>query len=390
MKNKKILLPALVAAALVVPGACAPAFAMPFFARQIGRDCSYCHTAFPKLKETGRIFMSNGYRFVDEGEWMDVRNLKVTPVAIEAEVEAAFDRVESGGEWDESSDMKIEELELLAGGAFGKSGKISARATLGVEQGEDEDGNTTYDAFIGTAFVQVNDLLGPTGEGLLNLRAGQWEIGLPFLTHSQRTVNMRYFAQSVFDLITTETRGIELNGSIVGEEETNWPTHRYRLGITREDDTHNKHKLRGFYGVYSVTFREILSLGAIYRHGEATDGPVDDVDHDRYGGSLEAKLGPVTATAGFFRSDMEGMDKMDDYMAELLVIPHKKVSIGGRYDRLRMDNMDDAHAYGAALRYNFLSNVFAQMEFRALKDDDHISGDNERELKGRLFLVAIF
>jgi hypothetical protein len=377
-------------AVVSIVGSCSTASAMPFFARQIGRDCSYCHTAFPKLNETGRVFMSNGYRFVDEGEWLDVRNLKVIPVAIEAEVEAAFDRARSSGAWDESSDLKIEEAELLAGGAFGKSGRVSALAAVGVEQGEDEEGHTTYDAFVGTAFVQVNDIIGPAGEGLLNLRAGQWEIGLPFLTHAQRMVKMRYFAQSLFDLVTTETRGVEINGSIVAGEDSYLPTHRYRVGLAREDDIHDKHRLRGFYGVYSATFHEAVSLGAIFRHGEEPDGPIDDVGHDRYGAALEAKFGPVTATAGAFRSDIEGMGETDDYMAELLVMPTKKLAIGGRYDRLHVDGMEDAQAYGAALRYNFLSSVFAQAEFRALRDDDHVAGDNEREIKGRLYLVALF
>ena len=45
---------------------------MPMFAKRIGRDCSYCHVAFPKLNETGRIFKTNGYRFAEEEEWEEV------------------------------------------------------------------------------------------------------------------------------------------------------------------------------------------------------------------------------------------------------------------------------------------------------------------------------
>ena len=33
-----------------------------------------------------------------------------------------------------------------------------------------------------SAFVQVNDLVGSTGSGMLNLKAGIWEVAMPFLS----------------------------------------------------------------------------------------------------------------------------------------------------------------------------------------------------------------
>ena len=48
---------------------------------------------------------------------------------------------------------------------------------------------------VGQAYGQVNDLIGETGHGLLNVKVGQFEIGLPFLSSSQRVIKQRYFAQ---------------------------------------------------------------------------------------------------------------------------------------------------------------------------------------------------
>ena len=67
---------------------------MPFFARRIGRDCTYCHTLIPKLNEMGRTFRSNGYRFTAEEEWQDVRDWQTVPVSVEAEVEESMGAAE--------------------------------------------------------------------------------------------------------------------------------------------------------------------------------------------------------------------------------------------------------------------------------------------------------
>ncbi|MEE8575410.1 MAG: hypothetical protein V3T30_08360, partial [Thermodesulfobacteriota bacterium] len=187
-------------AVLLLPGA---AFAMPMFARQIGRKCTYCHSVFPKLNETGRIFKSNGYRFAEEGEWLKVKDIKTIPVAFEVEVEGIYNRTRMApGGWIDSSDMKVEELEVMAGGALGTSGRISVLGVLGVAQTEADDGSTDYEPFIGPAFVQVNDLIGPKGEGLLNIRGGQWEVALPNLGSMQKVVKNGYFADSVLDVFT--------------------------------------------------------------------------------------------------------------------------------------------------------------------------------------------
>src|SRR3990170_9075360 len=103
--------------------AASAAEAFPSFARHAGRDCGYCHTAFPKLNDTGRTYLFNGYRFEAEGEWKAVKDLQSMPVSFEVEVEGLYDNIKTAGDWAEASDLKVEEGEIIAGGAFGKDGR---------------------------------------------------------------------------------------------------------------------------------------------------------------------------------------------------------------------------------------------------------------------------
>jgi hypothetical protein len=37
--------------------------ATPYFARQTGRSCNFCHRGVPRLNDTGLAFKNNGFRF---------------------------------------------------------------------------------------------------------------------------------------------------------------------------------------------------------------------------------------------------------------------------------------------------------------------------------------
>jgi hypothetical protein len=39
--------------------------AVPSFARETGKSCSYCHNAWPQLNKKGRSFKELGYRLPD-------------------------------------------------------------------------------------------------------------------------------------------------------------------------------------------------------------------------------------------------------------------------------------------------------------------------------------
>lgn len=358
------------------------ALAVPAFSRQIGRDCTFCHKLFPKLNETGRTFRANGYRLAGEGEWKDVKDWTSIPASFEMEVEGIYNKFKTSGARTESSDLKIEEVELIAGGAMGKTGKVSAFGIIKFEQ-TDTGSSTT----IHKAFVQINDLAGASGEGVLNLRAGQWDIGLPFLNPPGAVITNRYFAESKLNILTFEQRAVELNGSYsYGDERP--LTHRYSIGVSRED-VNGDDKLKGYYAVYSLSYDEKYNIGLIYRGGKEKNGS-SDVSYNKYGAAAEADVGPFTFTAGYFRSDRSGAPDAEDYLAEVLYMPLPRISFGGRFDELKEKGKKGAKSQTLMARYNILSNVSAQLEFRRLSDDDHAVGVNEREDKARVILTAIF
>lgn len=360
-------------------------FAFPIFSRQVGRDCTFCHSLFPKLNEQGRIFRSNGYRFEAEGSWKEAKDLTTLPASVELELEAAYNRVKSSGVRSESSDMKVEELELSSGGAFGKTGKVSALGQISVAQSE-EAGTTTYTTSINSAFIQINDLAGSEGTGLVNLKTGQMQLTLPFLGGSQRFINNNYFVESALKLFNTAARVVELNGSVLADEETGSPTHRYSAGISRED-VNKDDKIRGYYATYALTVKEAYNIGFIYRGGREKNGAAD-LSYNKLGAAAEAELGPFDITAGYFASYRSGLKKIDNYLLEAIYRVNSRVSAGARYDYLK--ERVSSRSQNFMVRYNILSNVYALLELRALSDTGHLAGPNESERKARLFLVAIF
>ena len=203
--------------------------AYPSFARHVGRDCGYCHTAFPKLNDTGRTYLANGYRFEAEGEWKDVKDLQSIPVSFEVEVEGLYDNIKNGGDWSEASDLKVEEAEVISGGAFGRQGRVTALLSVAVEQANDG----SFDTVIPKAFFQVNDLFGPAGSGRLNLRAGIDEVGLPFFRPTSTPISNAMFAETLIGAIGASERLIEVNGSFMSEGNRTL-SHRYRAGVVRE------------------------------------------------------------------------------------------------------------------------------------------------------------
>ncbi len=356
--------------------------AYPFFSRKVGRDCTFCHTAFPMLNETGRVYRSNGFRFAAD-EWKEVRDWQVVPFSAEAEVEGAYNRVKSAGVATESSDLKIEEAEITAGGAFGKTGKVTALVALLTEQTD-----AGYDTSLHKAFVQINDLTGPAGEGSVNLRAGQFDIGLPFLNTMGTPVSNRYLSDQVMGVIAPEERAVEINGSVVADEESYAPTHRYSAGVVREN-VYDDNKLRGYYAWYSATFKERYNIGGIYRGGHEKSGSTD-ASFDKWGLAASAEAGPFILTAGYFRAGRSGSPAKSDYVAELLYQPVSRVSLAARYDYLKEKGAQGVKSQTFMARYGILSNVYAQIEYRGLKDTGHVAGTNEDEDKVRVFLTAIF
>lgn len=368
--------------AILLPSA---AEAFPSFARQVGRDCGYCHTAFPKLNDTGRTFLFNGYRFEAEGEWKAVKDLQSMPVSFEVEVEGLYDNIKTAGVRAESSDLKVEEAEVIAAGAFGKDGRVTALFSAAVLQ--ENDGS--FETVIPKAFVQINDLLGPTGAGKLNLKAGIDEVGLPFLRPSSTPISNASFAETIIGAIAADQRIIELNGSITSEGDRTI-AHRYRAGIVREPVIESDNKLKGFYASWAATFDEALSVGAIFRAGQESIAGQDN-SYQRYGVAAEAETGPFIFTAGYFKSHREGAPDGYDWLVEALYFV-KRFTFGARYEMASFEGTEAARSQTFMARYNIMSSSYVQFEYRHRQDSDRIADADGGELedKARVILVALF
>jgi hypothetical protein len=396
------------AAGLLAVFAPQEAAAIPAFSRQTGKSCTTCHSAFPKLNQTGQNFKTNGFRFPEDGEWNDVQDLKHVPLSAEIEVEAEFnkDRSGSGGaKTPQASQLKIDEIELLAGTPLGKTGRASGYGVVNFAEGS---------VGIGQAYAQVNDLLGATGHGMLNIKAGQFDIALPFLSHSQRVIKQRYYAQSQLGILGSRSNGglgdgseaaefyntaIEVNGQIVGKEATDL-THRYAVGIFQPQSLNDTNRLQdpGLYATYAVNFLENFNIGAIYKRdvvNKAGAGAPDGKLHvDKIGIAGDAKIGPFIATLGYFRSDANvsgsstfvNARDLQNYMGEILFIPDKQFVVGARVDHIDQEFAKSGTRTTAMGRYNITSSVFFQLEYR-VTDGLANATDGQR---ARAFLVALF
>lgn len=387
--------------------------AIPAFSRQTGQSCSTCHVAFPKLNQTGQNFRTNGFRFPEDEEWPEVQDMKHVPLSFEVEVEAEFNKDRGVGAGGQETLLKIDEVELLAGAPIGKEGRFSGYGVLSFAEGN---------VAVGQAYGQVNDLIGQKGHGLLNAKLGQFDIALPFLSSTQRVIKQRYFAQEALGVLgargdggSTESEaveyyntGVELNGQVVSKE-AGGITHRYAIGMFQPKSLGGINHLGfpGLYATYSIQFLERFTLGAIYKRdvvNSALDPFVANGKKgvDKWGIAGEVKLGPFIATAGYFRSD--GLPEtgngtltnathnraLQNYMAEILFIPHKKVVLGGRFDHIDQELAQSSSRTTFMGRYYIVPSVYLQGEWR-VHDGGSVAGTPAQDSFGaRGFLVAAF
>jgi hypothetical protein len=375
--------------------------AIPAFSRQTEKSCSTCHNAIPKLNQAGQSFRTNGFRFPEDKEWTDIQDMKHVPVSTRVIVEAEFNKADNSSQ---TSQFRVSLIELMAGAPLGTNGVFSpyidvqyVGRALGVNQ----------------AYGQVNDLIGNTGHGLLNIKAGQFDIALPFLSHSQRVMRQRYFAQSSLGILgaraqTTAPVGVpipdealefynnavELNGQLLGKDSDDL-THRYAVGVFQPQQLGDGNRLGnpGFYATYAATFLENYQIGAIYKRDVVNDpslaAPNGKKGLDKWGVAGEAKLGPFIATLGYFRSSALDKRDLQNYMAEILFIPNKRWVVGGRVDHLDQELAQSGTRTTAMVRYNISSSVYAQAEWR-VTDAPNRGQFEPDSFQGRAFVAAGF
>jgi hypothetical protein len=372
--------------------------AIPAFSRQTEKSCSTCHQALPKLNQTGQSFRTNGFRFPEDKEWTDVQDLKHVPVSMRLIVEAEYNNADNSKP---TSKLSVATIELMAGAPLGKTGVFSPYIDIGYA-------NRTV--AVNQAYGQLNDLLGPTGHGLLNMKAGQFDIALPFLSHSQRVMRQRYFAQSALGILGARAQtitppgvpvtdealefyntAVELNGQWLGDT----ITHRYMVGMFQPQQLTELNRLEhpGFYATYAATLFDNYQIGAIYKR-DVVNNPTPDLPNgrkalDKWGVAGEAKWGPFIATAGYFRAASLDQRTFQNVLVEGLFIPNKQWVLGARWDHLMQQGAASGSRTTAMIRYHFTSSVYVQGEWR-VTDAFNTAQFEPDSLQGRLFVNAAF
>ncbi len=361
--------------------------AAPFFARQVGRNCSYCHTLVPKLNEKGRTFLVNGYRFEAEESWKDVKDMTGIPLSLEVEAAASLSEAKTSVKETRSSNLSVEEVEIFGGGVLDSAGAVSAMAVVGFKEAG-AGGANLHEAEVSQAFVRFNDIMGPAGAGILNIKFGQSDIGLPFLGQRQSLLGQVYLAESGQRLLEEGARLVEFNGHLSFPEDNGSVSHQYAIGAANEDVSDDD-RLKGLYASYSAAFNDELNIGAIYRVGREKTASGDEA-YDKWGIAGEYDFGAAVLTAGFFRSLRQDRTASDNHVIEAHYMPLPKLGMAARYDVLRESGKKRARLSGFMIRYNVLHNAFAQLEYSALSDGDLLAGTNEESSNISLALCALF
>lgn len=384
--------------------------AIPAFSRQTEKSCSTCHNAIPKLNQVGQNFRTNGFRFPEDKEWQDVQDLKHVPLSAKLEVAGELNKADGSAQ---TSLLKIEDFKVHAATPLGKTGKFSGYAIATFVE---------KSVTVGQAYGQINDLIGEVGHGLLNLKVGTFDVALPFLSHSQRVIKQRYFAQSELGILSARLKrsttnadeatefyntAVELNGQIVGQEASDI-IHRYAVGLYQPQDLNGANRL-GFpslYATYAMNFFENYTLGLIYKRDVVNSTldpftPADKKGVNKWGVAGEAKLGPFITTVGYFRSDglpntagvFPGSDTnrgLQNYMAEVLFLPSRRWVVGARFDHIDQELAQSSSRTTVMGRYNITPSVYCQAEWRVSDNGSLGVTPAPDALNGRLFLVAPF
>jgi hypothetical protein len=385
-----------------------PASAIPAFARREGQPCSLCHSNFPKLNTTGMEYKSNGFRFPGEPV-QNVWDLKGgPPVAVIAQVKAFIDHSEIAGQNDDTDDgpdMEIENISVVGAGNF--SGRVSGFAELEFDGGGNAEAGPTWG--------QVNDLIGPQGEGNLNLRLGKTVADLPFLSQDRRVIQNTFLANDMMGFLDDQT-GAELNGNIDQSIASNESLiHRYGAGIARTDRG-SANKFRQGYAYYSLELPKDLILGTIVQGGEDQDDDPTSPD-DFTGGDLrqigfliagedtfDSKCGQFTfdfdyafqATKYRELANNRNIQHYHNLMLEMLYTPVESWTFGTRVDWLieteqaRQNN--DGWRLSELARWNVIQNAWLGAEYRHEQGgkDSPVTGNAKTVESGRVYFSLAF
>jgi hypothetical protein len=98
-----------------------PASAIPVFARKYGFNCTMCHSNFPRLNDFGQRYRANGYQL--PGRETDDKTVLESPPPFAMRTTAGYtnDQFDNTPDAEDLSKFRLEGLDLLSGGLFGRN-----------------------------------------------------------------------------------------------------------------------------------------------------------------------------------------------------------------------------------------------------------------------------
>jgi hypothetical protein len=282
---------------------CAPeARAIPYFARKYETSCTTCHSNFPELNDFGEVFKKNGWKFPKD----DDTYVKQPPVLLGAPAQRqVFPKVVYPGEIPSTIPitfrlngfMAYNSKQPLALGFSPRTeffrpntftaiaaGSLGDAFSFWVDDDLAVDGSGA-DGGLGDGYLKVNDLgrYVALPSHALNLRAGQFELDLPF--SQARTINPTDY--DVYDqfsfagvlgttnnpfMLGAPQRGFELGGSA-----DNW---NFTWSVAAVNGTNDAAPTRNFKDVYiRVSQKFNLERDPKVRKEVQAAGPSGPRDH---------------------------------------------------------------------------------------------------------------
>ena len=175
------------------------ASAIPAFGRKYGFDCNACHVpGFPKLNDFGNLFRDHGYQIGDDKDIPTHEGITMGywPVSFRTTVGYQAASVRTDGKGLTTGGFGFTGLDILSFGTLHRDIAFGVVFTPGLKSAG--FGTGASDSDLENAFVRlmrVEQLFGvksDPGTYLMNLKAGKFELDVPFSEHRSPTLNTHF------------------------------------------------------------------------------------------------------------------------------------------------------------------------------------------------------
>jgi hypothetical protein len=267
-----------------------------------------CHSAFPKLNDTGASFEHNGFRMDDEkGTYLWEK-----PLALAGRINAGY--TSNKVDWtpamgpmqdEKSSAFRLNDWQLFMAGTLAPGVSYFGQIVGRVDGLDPDAGNATTPADTMTSeietetfWIQFNDVL---ADSALNVRIGKDHVDNHFLSTPLRLTRAGYLIQ------TQPMLGASLHPSAVSAEINGMaPFAEYSIGVRNygpgydsKDD--NEQRLGAYYAILNRHFIDENTASFMINHdrkGDANTGTDDKVLG--YGLSFDLHLQDLNIVTGLF------------------------------------------------------------------------------------------